>query len=220
MQEKKTEGILLKSIPYLGRKKILKVLTKNEGMLSFITNKKELSHLSEPFLEAEWVYRVGKSDLYPLLDGSILNDFHKLKESFEKIKASSRIAKLILDLLLPEKKAPALYALTKAYLQKLEESFYPTSLFYSFGLKLLLHEGLLSLEKSCTECQNPSQILHVGESYCLKHGPQKKTAFTEIEWNFLETLTFSRSFSEIQKVTIKEELKKKLDSCLLEHIHG
>lgn len=130
-----TLGILLQTIPYLGKKKILKVLTPEHGLLSFMTQK-PLS----PFCIAEWVYRKTQKEIHTLTDFSLTDPLLELRQNYATISAAGSIAQDLLLTQMPGKPSP--YALASAYLKKLPLN--PPILALSFRLKLLIHEGLFS----------------------------------------------------------------------------
>lgn len=137
MTEEKTQGLLLQSIPYLGKKKILKVLTP-QGLLTLMAKSTSLT----PFCIAEWVYRKTQKEIFSLVDSTLLDPLLHLRESYSLLSTAGSMAQALLRTQLPNKPAP--FALACAYLKKLPLN--PPILSASFTLKLLLHEGLLSSE--------------------------------------------------------------------------
>lgn len=135
--EEKTLGLLLQSIPYLGKKKILKVLTPS-GLLAFFARSSTLT----PFCIAEWVYRKTEKELHPLLDTTLLDPLIELRQDYAVITAAGALAQDLLRSQLPNKSSPELYQLACLYFKKLPLA--PDIFIASFRLKLLLHEGLLS----------------------------------------------------------------------------
>lgn len=137
--EEKTEAIFLSETPYLGKKKILKVFCKEHGLLSLMAQKCTLT----PFCTAELVYRKTNSEIYPLKDYTLLDPLPELKLSYEILSHAGKIVQDLLRTQMPYKKGP--YALSYAHLKKLPLN--PSAITASFKLRLLLHEGLLSLEE-------------------------------------------------------------------------
>lgn len=138
----KTPGLLLQSIPYLGQKKILKVLTPEHGLIAFFAKTTQLT----PFCLAEWVYLKSHKEIHPLQDSTLLDPLLELRQDYNTLAAAGAIAQDLLRTQLPGKKAP--FALACAYFKKLPLN--PQILAASFRLKLLLHEGLLSPEPEPT----------------------------------------------------------------------
>lgn len=131
-------GLLLQSIPYLGRKKIFKIFTPTHGLLSFFTQ----NSLFSPFSLIECVYHPSQKEIYTLQDITLVDPLLHLRESYPILSAAGLIAQDLLRTQLPQKQAPELFDLTLLYLKKLPLA--PELILASFRLKLLLHEGLLS----------------------------------------------------------------------------
>jgi DNA repair protein RecO (recombination protein O) len=206
--EEKTEGILLRSIPYLGNQKILKVFAPAAGLVSFMSKKNALAPFTSPFLAAEWVYKKGKEEIHSLKDATLLDSFADLRKSYDTLSAAGQIAQDLLRTQLPGKKAPALYSLALAYFAKLPLFARPEILSSSFRLKLLLHEGLLALHPHCTVCGGPALALRSGESFCSAHANAPPLA--PAEWETLHTLAYARQFAPLHELRISGFLLAKI----------
>ena len=211
MEEKKTEGLLLQSIPYLGNQKILKVLTKEKGLLSFIVKKKGLSQIADPFMTAEWIYTSKGKDIHPLKDLSPTYLFEEIRNSFLTIEIAGKIGKALLLTQKPENSSTGVYLLTIAYLRKLSSFENPKNLLSSFYLKVLLHEGLLGLESHC-ECGEIATFLGPEGSQCTAHQKLGSLPFSLEEIKTLEILTFSRKFTSLQEVNLSNQLSEKIET--------
>lgn len=210
MEEKKTEGLLLQAIPYLGNQKILKVLTKKEGLLSFFVKKKELLNLANPFLKAEWVYTSGKGDIHPLKDISSQDTFEALRRSFPLIQTAGQIAQSLLKTQLPGKCCVGIYTLTIAFFKRLPEFSNPETLLMSFYLKTLLHDGLLSLETVC-DCGKKADYLGSEGSHCSAHQKSGSIFFTPEQWEQLHILAFARKFQLLQDLKTDQRLQENVE---------
>lgn len=218
--EEKTEGLLLQSISYLGTQKILKVFAPDAGLISLMSKKASSAALTNPFILAEWVYKKGKEEIHLLKDATLLNDFSDLRQNYETLSAAGHIAQDLLRSQLPAKKGGDLYALALAYLKKLAAFSHPEILAASFRLKLLLHEGLLSLQKECIQCGAPATHLSQGESFCRHHAIHSQLAFTSEEWEFLQIFTYARQFSLLQTLSLSSALQKKIGDLFEERLKG
>ena len=106
----RSPGLLLQSIPYLGSHRILKVLTPEHGLISLLakfaaSRKRSWSALTTPFLLAEWVYVRGRTDLFLLKDGSLVDPFLSLKDSYGRLSTAGQMAQDLLKTQMPEKRA-------------------------------------------------------------------------------------------------------------------
>jgi recombinational DNA repair protein (RecF pathway) len=141
--EEKIIGLLIQTIPYLGKQKILKVFTGNHGLLALLAKPTINAVLTSPFVLAEWVVRPTSHSIYPLNDGTLLDDFGALKENFGRLMAAGQMAKDLLETQLPGKPAAETFALAAACFRKLPLFQEPRLLAAAFRLKLLNVEGML-----------------------------------------------------------------------------
>jgi DNA repair protein RecO len=188
MHEKKIEGLLLQAIPYLGKQKILKVLTPSDGLLTILSKKQTLESLTEPFLIAEWVIRSGKGEMYTLKDATLIKDLSDLRTDYRLITIAGQIARDLLKTQWPEKPGSGPYSLAVAFLQKIATSVSPETLHASFRLKLLYHDGHLNEEALPFPIQD-QQIVH--------------------------QLTFARQFHILQNLKIEKTLQDKIESIFV-----
>ncbi len=79
--EQRSPGLLLQAIPYLGKKKILKLLTPDAGLISLLVKTVRDASLLTPFCLAEWVYKKGQKDLHVLIAASLYDGLLQLKTS-------------------------------------------------------------------------------------------------------------------------------------------
>ncbi len=200
MIEEKTPGVLLQAIPYLGRKRILKVFTPEEGLVTLMAKASLSSAFSAPFCIAEWVFLKGSREIHSLQDASLIDGLLDLKKDFATLSAAGSMAQDLLRSQLPGKKGNALYSLLCACLAKLPTFANPQILAASFRLKLLVHEGLLSLQPDCSVCGAPASRLQQGESFCSSHAPHTGFSFSSSDWETLLHLAYSRQFSQLQNL--------------------
>lgn len=219
MDEIKTEGIVLKAIAYQDKDRIVTLFTKNEGVISLFV-KKASSHsaITSPFSLAEYVYKRGRKDLNYFIDGSLIDPQFLLREKYESIQTASKITKTILQSQLPGKISPKLYELFKIYLKKIPSFESCDSLFYSFILKLLLHDGFLAASNTCSLCTKNAISIAQGESYCMDHKPSTAPIFIEQEWATLQTLLISRYFKDLDNIKMSAEFNFKIYSLFLNHL--
>lgn len=186
MKEEKTVGLLLQAIPYLGNKKILKVLTP-DGLQTFISGNKHLGLITTPFVWAEWVFQVkDKKDLHALIDGSLLDDLEGVKENYQGLITAGQMAKDLLRTQLPGKTAVEVLTLTLACFRKLYLFSHPRVLLAAFRLKLLHCEGLID------EGETPEfEALLLSKSFIqLAALPQDDQFLDQIDRLFEERIDF------------------------------
>ena len=178
----RTDGLLLHSIPYLGQQRILKVLTPETGLLSFLAKKSIVPIFTTPFVYAEWIYEKNNREIYPLRDASLLDELSGLKQNYPHLSAAGKIAQDLLRTQLPNKSCPELFALALACLRKLPLFQEPEILLAMFRLKLLSLEGLLS------EVSDPlSDLLHAKSFAALAALPKDAANCRQVDLLFEES---------------------------------
>ena len=211
-----SEGILLQAIPYLENRRILKVFTKEVGMLSLIASSKKVP-FATPFCKAEWVYRKSSGDLHSLKEGSLLDPLLHLRESYGKIQAAGSIACDLLRSQLANMSSEGLYELLLASFTHLAHN--PQAVAQSFRLKLLQFEGLVHLQPGCMRCGAASSCLSGGESVCFHHADDlKRQSFSMEEWQLLLTLGLARRFSELASLHLSTSFLCKSSDLFFERI--
>ncbi len=205
MQEEKTEGIVLRSQDYNERHRII-TLFSPLGLISLIVKNisrknARLLTLTTPFSHGEYLYSEGRSDLFKYHDGSLLDDHLDLRQNLKSLQTAGALANAILASQMAGKPAPALFALYKTYHKQVCNFDDPAPLVASFTLKLLKHEGLLSLSSDCAKCEIISaHFLHQGESFCSQHAEPDAMPFSAAEWEMLLALERAKQFSELRTI--------------------
>lgn len=221
--EEHQEGIVLRSLDFKDREKIITVFTANRGLISLIVKgiTKKRSHLltlTSPFTQADYHYLIGRSSLYSFKEATPLNTHHYLREKLSHIQAATTFASALLSSQMPGKPAPHLYALTLSYLKQLPQFDTPSSLTASFLLKLLKHDGHLSLKNGCTSCGEPPTHLHVGEPFCRTHTPAYAHLLSQTEWDTLQVLAEARSFAPLKEIQVSPSLHQMIELIFKEKI--
>jgi DNA repair protein RecO (recombination protein O) len=194
MKTEKSEGLVLRSMDYKERSRIITLFTKESGLLSLIVkglSKKNYSlfSITSPFCQAEFIYIPGRSDLFRYQDSTLVNAHLLLRGKLEHLQAAGELAQAILYSQLPGKPAPDLYTLLISYLQQITCFENPLPLIASFHLKILNHEGLLARSVE---------------------GRSQASFFSDEEWLFLEPLIYTRSFKQLHALTLQQELASKI----------
>ena len=174
------EGIVLRTTPYKESHRIVTLFTSRAGMISLMAKRvttPEKMALLTPFSHIEVIFRKKQSDLYFIKDGSLLTDHLFLREKWGYLEIAGKMAQILLHSQLPGKPAPLLYTLFMTCLKQLPHFEEPSSLLLLFYLKLLTHEGLLSMENRTAF----------------------PISFSQTQWDALMELASSRSFKTVQK---------------------
>jgi DNA repair protein RecO (recombination protein O) len=187
MQTYLSEGIVLQASDFRDFDQIVTVFTENEGIMKFIAKRGNVVKTglkSSPLTRGEFVYTIGKSDLYTLRELSIKEHYLELRKNLGSLNTSCECLKAILETQMLHKPAPFLFKLLSAYLAKIHTFSNHDALESSFRLKILLHEGVLDLDAD---------------------------GFFSDEENFLvHQLIVENSFSNLQKIFISADLNIKI----------
>jgi DNA repair protein RecO (recombination protein O) len=164
MITEKAEGIVLRSLEYRDRQRIITLFTKEEGIISLIvkhisSKRSTMLALTTPFTRGEYLYRRGRSELMPLEDATLLDEHLELRNRFESLQAAGELVQAILASQMPGKAAPILYGLFSAYLKQIAHFPKPDSAICSFLLKILKHEGLIAWDHLSAFRQEEQEIV-------------------------------------------------------------
>ncbi|MBM3193531.1 MAG: DNA repair protein RecO [Chlamydiae bacterium] len=185
------DALILKATPYEEDGKILKVFTKDAGLISVIVKKLRRKEtfwqtLTSPLARGEFHLTRRQSDLYAINEASLIDAHFEIRNDLNKLDAACSILRAILFSQYPEKPSPELYQLTIIYLKKLKTFLHPINLSTSFQMKLLNYEGLFPETKE-----------------------ESVFNFTSDEWLILECLCHAKTFDLLESVTVSPELEAK-----------
>lgn len=218
MNDEKTEGIVLKVVPFKENDRILSLFTPDQGVMSLYVRglskkKPAIVNLTTPLCRAEYLFRKGRSDLYHFIDGTILDLHLPLRRSYRHLEYAGKMLQAILKSQMPGKRSKNLYYLFVSYLKKLSVASFPETLWASFVLKLLKYEGLLAVDKTCLSCkENGASHISGGESRCEKCSSPTGLSFSNLDWKTLQVLSHVRSFEPLLKLEIPSSLTQAIDT--------
>lgn len=222
MEYEKTEGIVLRSLPYQDKNRIFTVFTNYYGVLQFIikgisTKRTDRLALSSPLCEGEYLFYRGKSSLMHFVDGSVLSEHLQLRTKMQHIQAAASLVQIILTSQLPHKPAPKVYQFFHKCLRAIPHFEDTAILTNSFCIKLLKQEGLLVLQPFCSQCEKEAMALYHGESFCSFHAPKFSFRFLQKQWDTLLTLAHATTFSQLQNLDLSEDLSEKIKQIFQEN---
>ncbi|MFI0435446.1 MAG: DNA repair protein RecO [Parachlamydiaceae bacterium] len=215
-----TEGIVLKVIPYKEYDQMISIFTPESGLIKVFhrgsrAQRKSGKGACIPLTKVEVAYREGRGDLFSSYGVSVLESFSSLRKNYTFLEVGCDLLCAILDSQLIGRRAPTLYALLFAYLQRIPQTENPWILAASFRLKLLKHDGLMRFPWVCCECGNMLQkeaFICGGESRCEDHRLLGSQYFDSIELYAVYRLAESRSYHDICLVDLSAELRHKIAS--------
>ncbi len=187
MQTYLSSGIILHAFDFRDFDQIVTVFTENEGLVKFIVKKGNLLKKglkSSPLTKGEFLYTIGKSELYPLQEISIKEHYLDLRKNYTHLNVACECLKSILETQMLHKPAPALYTLLNAYLGKITSFSNFNALEASFRLKILMHEGILDLSSD--------------------------SVFSSEEMFTLQELVSASSFASLDALSVSNDLNLKI----------
>lgn len=187
MQTHLSYGIILQTFNFGDFDQIVTVFTENEGVVKFFAkggNALKNGLKSTCLTCAEFIYVIGKSELYPLKEIYPKQHYLNLRNNFNNLNTACECLKAILATQLLHKPAPHLYKLLIAYLDKIPSFTNHEALLASFYLKILYHEGVLDLDAD--NFFSNEEIVLIGE------------------------LALTSSFNHLKTLEVPEELHEKI----------
>ena len=194
MHEDKTEGIILHTTPFQDFHEIVKVLTNDHGVMSFM-RKYGLKQPLSPLSRVEIVFQLGKGDLHRLVEIKSLETYLQIRTDYDCLLSALNALDLIKKSQLPENPSQELYELLSIYLRHWHEA--PLAFELSFTLKLLRFAGHLS----CTQ-----------EGQLITSAPPG--LFTEEEEKTAFILAFGRSLKLLKELFLPPTLPDKIGSLV------
>lgn len=222
MQRAESRGLVLRSIDYKQRQRIITVLTEDRGVISLIVKgmskkRSELFSLTSPFTVGEFHYTIHRSDLYLLHDASLIASNLDLRNRLESLEAAGEICTALLSSQMPGKPAPLLFHLATTFLKQIPLFEDPSPLVVSFLLKLLKHEGVLSGDPACVHCGLSATHLFSGEPLCSAHAPYSAKQLNEEQWQQFYALLDVRDFTSLRKLAVDRSfclmIKRYIKDC-------
>lgn len=175
MQQKRDLAIVLRSIPYEERHRIVTALTSHEGQISVMAHNaiqsRRFGGSLEPFTAGQWIYTTKPgAELGRLEEAKTVRAFEGLRKDFERLSVASIFNELMLRLAPKNQACPELFRLHSNALAALEsEPLEPTSfhlsLLNAYLTKLLQWSGSQPRILHCLNCSihveklDPEEVL-------------------------------------------------------------
>ena len=219
----KTEGIVLGETKYSESSKILKVLTKDYGMISILSKgcrniKSKLRSVSTIFSYGDFHIYYKEQGLSTLTGVDIRNTFLNLQTDIEKISYASFLLDLT-EQVLKHTEDNQIYEILTATLEKINEGYNTKAMTNILELKYLDFLGIRPVLDCCSICGNRNEIVTINAStggYVCKNCYHNEKIYNE------KTIKLIRMFyyvdiSKITKLDIKDESLKELNEFINEY---
>lgn len=215
-----SQGIVMQQTPFQDFDYIVKIFTKDHGILNFFLkgSKRSLKQkqcLSNPFTELELVFYRTKGELLRIQETKVLDQNLHVRQKLQYMRLCQSFLQSLNKSQVTGKASPQLYRLLIAYIKQIDKVSFPKNLLSSFYLKSLIHEGILNLDMKCFQCQTPLQThahLVSKESYCHQHTPPSTEGidFDEEQIRALHILAFTKSYAPLNQFSLSDKEHKNI----------
>lgn len=219
LEIKTIEGIIINEKSYGESSKILDVITKDYGVISFLAKgakrlKSNLRSLSGRFTYASFEVSYKENKLCTLLSADVINPLNNIKKDIEKISYINYICELT-NQVLKQSYNKKIYDMFINTILKIEDGFDPMVLTNILEIKFLDFLGVAPLLDGCVLCDNKNVLtlsVEKGGFVCKKH----------ISNDFIvkdKTIKIIRmlkyvDISRISKLSLSDEVKQEINSFL------
>lgn len=155
---KEVRGIVLTGMKYRESGKILRVFTKERGIISVLAQgvyrkNSVLYSVTESFAECLWDFERGKS-MYYVRSAELVDLHYPLRQSYPVLFAAQKAVKYLIRAIPEEVPQPRLYELFAEYLRILPSSAHADRLASAFLLKMAANLGYQPYLFACAHCGN------------------------------------------------------------------
>lgn len=212
----RTEGIILRVIPFGDYDQILSIFTQDAGLIKVLfkgsrSPRKGVQGICIPLTGVEVVYREKNSEIFACQEMDLVESYYSLRRNLLHLEIACDLLQAVGASQLVGKAAPHLYALLQIYLGKIPCTPDPRMLAVSFRLKVLLHEGLIAFPFVCCACDQIMQGgggYHIDSEWWCAHHHQVSGGrlWSQEELELLYRLGSSRSYREIALLGVSARL--------------
>lgn len=210
------EAIVLHTIPFQDSHQISTLFTREMGLCKAIGSfsrlpKNALFGCLSPLNHIEVIFRPSKSDLFKIESASILNPYTPIRKNYDLLHQACGMLTCLTKFQFPHKPAPILFELLKSYLSLMVDAKSPEAILASFQLKLLRHEGLISVTDQCRICgAEPKEIsIEEGRTVCASHTTHEKR-LSEEETAYFYALSLATSIKLLKEIEVPATLPSKV----------
>ena len=219
----KTEGIVISETNYSESSKIIKIFTKDYGIISAISKgcrnvKSKIRGISNQFSYANYDISYKETGLSTIIDGSTINTLRNIITDIDNITYLTYILDLT-EQVYKHSSSKEIYPLLVSLINKLNDKYDPLVLTYIYEIKLLNYLGIKPNVDSCTICGNTKNILTISISdggyicsSCYKNGKIYSSNVIKL----IRMFTYI-DIDSISKISIKEETKQELETFITEY---
>ena len=212
----KVEGIVIGETNYSESSKILKVFTKEYGIISIMSKgcrniKSKLRGVSSKLSYANFMIKYKKDGISTLTDADTIDTLRNIVTDIEKISYLSYLLDLT-DQVYRHSKSSKIYPILISIIKKINEEYDPEVLTIIYELKLLEFLGISPNIDSCSICGNTKNIVTISVKDggficqdCYHSGKIYNRQVVKLIRMFIYL-----DIDNITKINLKKETKKEL----------
>ncbi|MDD3821430.1 MAG: DNA repair protein RecO [Bacilli bacterium] len=214
---KKVEGVIVGEYNYSESSKILKVITKEYGLISMIAKgarrlKNNLRAVSDKLTYGHFHIYYKEDKLSNLISVDVINVFKNIRRDIKSISYATFITELVQQVVKDEYNQE-IYQILINSLLKIEAGFDPLVITNILELKMLEYLGVKPVLDNCAVCGNKKDIVTLssrkGGYLCLDcYDGEKKVSQKAIK---LIRMFYYVDIAKITKLSISDKVKQEID---------
>ncbi|MCB1181547.1 MAG: DNA repair protein RecO [Chlamydiia bacterium] len=210
------QGIVLKSLPYKERDQIVTLFTPSHGLFKLfckgsIKQTQAERALLSTLTEGEFSCAPGKQELARFYGGEILCQYVHLRQNYAQLDTALKLVEAILNSQWQGKGAPKLYSLFTYFLKQLNKVKDPTTLYTTFLLKTMIHEGNFHLP------DKPSTVYRLGGEIVQE---SSNLLFEQEEEHLIRLLICNRAFEGLKEIELPSLFQRKIEKLFSHWVNG
>lgn len=219
----KTEGIIIGETNYSESSKILKVFTKDYGLVSLMSKgcrnlKSKFRGVSTKLVYANFQFNYKENGISTLISADIINTLRNVLMDIERISYASYLLDLT-EQVYKHSGSLEIYSIFISILLKMNEGYDYETLTCIYELKLLDYLGIRPNVDECNICGDTKNIITVSTDdggYVCEHCYRSGKIYTSKVIKMIRLFIYL-DISQITKLDLKNETKKDIDEFIKEY---
>ena len=220
MEIVKTEGIVIGETNYSESSKILRVLTKDYGLISVMSKgcrslKSKLRGVSSKLIYANFQFYYKESGISTLISADVIDTLRNIIGNIDRISYASYLLELT-EQVYKHSGAIEIYPILISDLLKMNEGFDYEVLTYIYELKLLDYLGIRPNVDECSICGNPHHIITISTNdggYICQNCYHGGKIYTKKTIQLIRMFVYV-NIDQISKLDLKGETKKEINEFI------
>lgn len=223
MEIVRTEGIIVGEVNYSESSKILRVLTKDYGLVSIMSKgcrnlKSKLRGVSSKLVYANFDFYYKENGISTLISADIINTLHNIITDIDKISYVSYILDLT-EQVYKHSLDTSIYTLLKEIILKINSNYDYEILTRIYELKLLNYLGISPNIDECSICGNKKEIITISVDdggYICKNCYHNTRLYSDKVIKLIRMFIYI-DINQISKINVSDETKKELNDFIYEY---